>query len=76
MAEDAKFFKMLSNVEDEEKNIRKSNNEPKLVNAYEFWDQVETKYIQKLGEPSAYKYDLEFFGYSIQEYAEDIGITL
>ena len=76
MAEDAKFFKMLSNVEEEERNIRKSNNEPKLVGAYEFWDQVETKYIQKLAEPFAYKYDLELLGYSIEEYAQDIGIQI
>ena len=56
--------------------IRNLSNEPKLVGAYEFWDQVETKYIQKLAEPFAYKYDLELFGYSMQEYAEDIGIQI
>ena len=33
MEEDAKFFKMLSNVEEEERNIRKSNNEPKLFSS-------------------------------------------
>ena len=76
MKEDAQFFKLLANIDDKKKKIEKSNSEPKIVGAREFWDQVEAKYIHMLEEPFAYKYDLELFGYSIEEYAEDIGLTL
>ena len=76
MEEDAKYFKLLANVEDEKRKIKKMNSEPKSINAYEFWEQVEEKYIKMLAEPFAYKYDLELFGYSIQQYADDIGLEL
>ena len=76
MKEDAQFFKLLANIDDKKRKIEKSNSEPKIVGAREFWDQVEVKYIHMLAEPFAYKYDLEFFGYSVDEYAEDIGLTL
>ena len=76
MKEDAQFFKLLANIDDKKKRIEKSNSEPKIVGSHEFWDQVEVKYIHMLAEPFAYKYNLEFFGYSIEEYAEQIGLRL
>ena len=76
MKEDAQFFKLLANVDDKKRKIEKSNSEPKIVGAHEFWDQVEAKYINMLAEPFAYKYDLELFGYSIQEYFDTIGLTI
>ena len=76
MGEDARFFKMLANVEDETRKIKNTNSEPKLINAYKFWGQVEEKYIKMLAEHYAYKYDFELFGYSIQQYADDIGLEL
>ena len=77
MKEDAQYFKLLANVDDDKKRkIGKPNSEPILVGALEFWNQVEAKYIHMLAEPFAYKYDLELFGYSIEEYTDTIGLTL
>ena len=76
MEEDAKFYKLLANVDDKKKNINKTNSAPKLVDAKEFWSKVDIKYVKKLAKPFAYKYDFELFGYSIQEYAEKVGINL
>ena len=75
MKEDAKFYKQLANVEDKKSNIDKANSEPKLVDAKEFWSQVDMEYVNMLAEPFAYKYDLEMFGYSIQEYFNKIGFN-
>ena len=77
MKEDAQYFKLLANIDDDKKRkIGKPNSEPIIVGPHEFWNQVETKYINMLAEPFAYKYDLELFGYSIQEYVDTIGLTL
>jgi hypothetical protein len=76
MEEDAKFYKLLANVEDKKREINKTNSEPKLFDALEFWSEVDIKYINMLAEPYAYKYDLEMFGYSMQEYADTIGLQL
>ena len=75
MEEDLKYFKLLANVEDKKSNISQVNEAPKLVDAKEFWSQVDIKYINMLAEPFAYKYDLEMFGYSIKEYAHRIGLN-
>ena len=74
LKEDAKFFKFLANVEDNMKNISKANSEPKHVEAKEFWSKVDLKYVRMLSEPFAYKYDLEMFGYSIDNYFENLGL--
>ena len=75
MEEDARFYKLLAGVEDKNK-ISKSNSDKRLVNATEFWSQIDMKYINILQESFAYKYDLEMFGYSIHEYFRSIGINL
>ena len=73
MNEDVAFFKMLANVtEKTSNNISKVNSSPKVVDAKEFWSQVDFEYIELLGEAYAYKYDLEMFGYSIGKYLENI----
>ena len=76
MEEDGKFFKLLANVDGEKRKIKRTNSEPKAIDAYNFWEQVEEKYIKMLAEHYAYKYDFELFGYSIQQYADDIGLEL
>ena len=74
--EDMNFFKIMANVKDKQQNIAKSNSGPKLVEPKEFWSKVNTRYIYQLGTPNAYKYDLEMFGYSIQEYFKKLGLPL
>ena len=74
MEEDAKFYKLLANVDDKKTEISITNSEPKLFDAEEFWSQVDIKYINMLAEPFAYKYDLEMFGYSFDGYIDSIGL--
>ena len=75
MEEDIQFFKTLAKVEDKNAKIGKSNSGPKLVDAKEFWSKVDMEYVNRLAEPFAYNFDLEMFGYSIQEYLIEIGIN-
>ena len=74
MEEDAKQFKELSNLEEDSSVLAPTNHEPKLVEAKEFWESIEPELIEKLGDDFAYKYDLEMFDYSIEEYLERIGV--
>ena len=74
MAEDAMQFKELSSLEEDSSVLAPTNHEPKLVEAKEFWENIEPELIEKLGEGFAYKYDLEMFDYSIEEYLGRIGV--
>eukprot|EP00092_Neocalanus_flemingeri_P035979 GFUD01039177.1.p1 GENE.GFUD01039177.1~~GFUD01039177.1.p1 ORF type:complete len:370 (+),score=61.26 GFUD01039177.1:73-1110(+) len=75
MEEDFSFFKKIANVDKEKQNIGKSNSGPKWVEAKEFWSQVDKEHVDMLAGPFVYKYDLEMFGYSIQEYFDSIGLS-
>ena len=74
MAEDAMQFKELSSLQEDPSVLAPTNHEPKLVEAKEFWENIEPELIEKLGEGFSYKYDLEMFEYSIEEYLGRIGV--
>ena len=75
MSEDAELFERLAGMGGKSQ-VGKANQGHKFGNALEFWRQVPSKYIKMLEEPFAYKYDFELFGYSINDYAEQIGLKL
>ena len=75
MEEDAEHFKHLAGISDKGGDeVEESNNTPKLVGAFDFWKSVDSKYIKMLEDPAAYKYDLDLFGYSVEDYFVSIGL--
>ena len=82
MQADLELFKSLAGLYDKQRFTSKSNSynvytsERENIVGKNFWSQVEQQNIFRLGQDSAFKYDLEMFGYSIQDYLTDIGIHL
>ena len=80
MQADLELFKSLAGLHDKQPFTSKSNSynvypsERENIVGKNFWSQVERQNIFRLGKDSAFKYDLEMFGYSIHDYLTDIGI--
>jgi len=80
MQADLELFKSLAGLHDKQRFTSKSNSynvypsERENIVGKNFWSQVERQNIFRLGKDSAFKYDLEMFGYSIHDYLTDIGI--
>ena len=43
-----------------------------LVSSKQFWDQVEKENILQIQAPYAYKHDFELFGYSLEDYLQNL----
>jgi len=75
ISEDEKYYKAITGLDDKtgmKDSIDHGNISPRKFSSKQFWDQVEKENILQIKAPYAYKHDFELFGYSLEEYLQNL----
>ena len=76
--QDLRMFQRLANLTrlpEVERSNQNSPNGQKYISPVQFWRNISKEKIARLQFPSAYKYDLDIFDYSVKDYFRALNLT-